>query len=284
MSGFGKFIGSALGGTLIGTGVNAVLGMFGAKKERERSWDMWNAQNAYNTPAAQLQRFKDAGINPAYGAAMGSGNAGPVNAGASTTYTAEAPQALVMQLQYQQLKNAKLEGDRMAEVVKGVQLDNAYKAQTLESRVMIPDQQYNLLSGKASYEMQRGRWAQDAGYGYESTDTHNNPNVANYMRTMLLNKLGQSAYDLNVRNLYERQQLFPTKQELLRAQSGSAAQQLYDLKLGLTMQSDPLLRFLARGMQSGNGAFSSPLLPYQGGLSGASYLKDLLRILPPFLR
>lgn len=36
--------------------------------------DMWNRANAYNTPAAQMQRFKDAGLNP--NLIYGQGNAG----------------------------------------------------------------------------------------------------------------------------------------------------------------------------------------------------------------
>lgn len=30
----------------------------------QQNLDFWNRQNAYNTPAAQMQRFKDAGLNP----------------------------------------------------------------------------------------------------------------------------------------------------------------------------------------------------------------------------
>lgn len=43
------------------------------------NWDMWNAQNEYNNPAAQRKRLTDAGLNPIYygldGNSAGSGNA-----------------------------------------------------------------------------------------------------------------------------------------------------------------------------------------------------------------
>lgn len=43
------------------------------------NWDMWNAQNEYNNPAAQRKRLTDAGLNPIYygldGNSAGAGNA-----------------------------------------------------------------------------------------------------------------------------------------------------------------------------------------------------------------
>lgn len=36
-----------------------------SKLQRQNEWDMWHANNAYNTPAAQTARMKDAGLNPA---------------------------------------------------------------------------------------------------------------------------------------------------------------------------------------------------------------------------
>ncbi len=35
-----------------------------AKYNWEQQKDMWNAQNAYNTPSAQMSRYRDAGLNP----------------------------------------------------------------------------------------------------------------------------------------------------------------------------------------------------------------------------
>lgn len=35
-----------------------------AKYNWEQQKDMWNAQNAYNTPSAQMQRYRDANLNP----------------------------------------------------------------------------------------------------------------------------------------------------------------------------------------------------------------------------
>ena len=35
-----------------------------AKYQFDRNLEMWNLQNQYNTPASQMQRFRDAGLNP----------------------------------------------------------------------------------------------------------------------------------------------------------------------------------------------------------------------------
>lgn len=53
-----------------------------AKDQRNFSIDMWNRENAYNDPAAQMARLKNAGLNPnliyGSGAAGAAGNAGDV--------------------------------------------------------------------------------------------------------------------------------------------------------------------------------------------------------------
>lgn len=40
------------------------------------SWDMWNANNSYNDPSAQMERFRKAGLNPNLIYGSGSGSAG----------------------------------------------------------------------------------------------------------------------------------------------------------------------------------------------------------------
>lgn len=79
-AGAAKGIG-ALGGAIIGGVSNIIGGLFGnrsRKREsaRQRKWseDMWNRQNAYNTPAMQMKRLREAGLNPAL--MYGQGNTG----------------------------------------------------------------------------------------------------------------------------------------------------------------------------------------------------------------
>lgn len=74
-----------LGG--VGSLVNNILGTTQAMKDQNSAqWDMWNAQNAYNTPAAQMKRLKEAGLNPmlVYGSGSHSFTAGSMSASGAT--------------------------------------------------------------------------------------------------------------------------------------------------------------------------------------------------------
>lgn len=63
-------------GGVVSAGANAISAQLASRRqykytkmlqEQQNAWNekMWNAQNEYNTPANQVQRLKDAGINPA---------------------------------------------------------------------------------------------------------------------------------------------------------------------------------------------------------------------------
>lgn len=80
----------ALGGIgLAGQGINSYYGYKGqklanetnlklAEQSRQHDVDMWNKQNDYNTPTAQMARLQDAGLNPRL--IYGSGQASAGNA------------------------------------------------------------------------------------------------------------------------------------------------------------------------------------------------------------
>lgn len=66
ISGGASLISSALGSASSGN-MNKKNRKFTAEQNalnRKMSWDMWNSTNAYNTPLAQMARFKEAGLNP----------------------------------------------------------------------------------------------------------------------------------------------------------------------------------------------------------------------------
>lgn len=80
-------------GTIVGSGINAGVGAAQNKKQRrherqmadlawEREVDMWNAQNEYNSPRNQMNRYSEAGLNPHL--AVSGGN--PGNASGTPTY------------------------------------------------------------------------------------------------------------------------------------------------------------------------------------------------------
>ena len=85
-SSIGKFFSSAIGGTPVGAFMNAGLNVVGnmignsqaqanqqkqnefnaAEAQKTRDWQemMWNKNNEYNTPLAQVNRLQEAGLNP----------------------------------------------------------------------------------------------------------------------------------------------------------------------------------------------------------------------------
>lgn len=78
-----------------------------SKYQNDYNYWEWQQQNAYNTPAAQMQRFTDAGLNP--NLVYGQGN----NGNASSMHEAASPangvsQAFSHQIQLQQLQLQKL--------------------------------------------------------------------------------------------------------------------------------------------------------------------------------
>lgn len=47
-----------------GDAINGLVSLFTAKKNRQNALDDWNRQNEYNSPAAQMERYKQAGLSP----------------------------------------------------------------------------------------------------------------------------------------------------------------------------------------------------------------------------
>ncbi|AXH75117.1 MAG: DNA pilot protein [Microviridae sp.] len=53
-----------LAAPFVGDAVNGLVSLFTNKKNRQNALDDWNRQNEYNSPAAQMQRYKEAGLSP----------------------------------------------------------------------------------------------------------------------------------------------------------------------------------------------------------------------------
>lgn len=64
--GIGTALGAAIGG--VGSGISGYAQRRASRDAWRRSsdmtWQLWNANNMYNDPAAQMRRFKAAGLNP----------------------------------------------------------------------------------------------------------------------------------------------------------------------------------------------------------------------------
>lgn len=150
-SSIGKFFSSAIKGTPVGALMNAGLGVVGnmignsqaqanqqkqnefnaAEAQKARDWQemMWNKNNEYNTPLAQVNRLQDAGLNPnlVYGNGTMQNVANMASSGAQASSTpfndsiaarhAQNFDAIMRGLQtaitMQELKNKKLEGNNI---------------------------------------------------------------------------------------------------------------------------------------------------------------------------
>lgn len=75
------------------------------ERQIEQEWDMWNAENEYNSIGAQMQRAEDAGLNPyqAIGGAVTSGTA-------SSMHSPSAQPAVVPQMQGATMQPADMSG------------------------------------------------------------------------------------------------------------------------------------------------------------------------------
>jgi len=64
-------------------------------RERKDNLEFWRMQNEYNTPAAQMQRMKDAGISPLLpflsGSGVGASSAGPIKDASTKNYDQKVP-------------------------------------------------------------------------------------------------------------------------------------------------------------------------------------------------
>lgn len=119
-------------------------------KQIQYNWDMWNAQNKYNDPSAQMQRLTAAGISP-YQMLNGS-NAGVAGTGGSVSAPTAQPvqvqpydwsqsfsqagnqiaQSFINQAQVKQMEaNANL----MNANAQNVNIESQYKAQSLQAEI-----------------------------------------------------------------------------------------------------------------------------------------------------
>lgn len=88
-------------------------------QQKEYDYKMWQENNAYNTPSAQVQRFKDAGINPALalsniGSGSSNSSAGGQNTPNTTAATYENPASEVNM----KVQNLALIGKQLSDISK----------------------------------------------------------------------------------------------------------------------------------------------------------------------
>lgn len=111
----------------------------------ENQWKMWNATNEYNSPVAQMARYREAGLNPnlIYGQGS-SGNATQANIG-----TAQAPQVQAKQmqnaqifsqasqymsllLQQEEVQSKQIDNEIQSSIANDIKFQNGWQTQILE--------------------------------------------------------------------------------------------------------------------------------------------------------
>lgn len=126
---------------------------------------LWNMQNEYNTPAAQMQRLKDAGLNPnlAYGTA--NTTAGSISAPASHGVTTRANKAIVKQalaLNYQQIVSNQLQNQLIAEQIADRKANRALAIEEMPLNLAYKQAQIDAIKNGyglrlADYELRRSK-------------------------------------------------------------------------------------------------------------------------------
>lgn len=132
---------------------NMLSSWLSARRERKLAKENWNEMNAYNSPSAQMARYRAAGMNPAYASQGGfnSGNASPMPDAASGVAKVEIPNVLNTLQSYYSLKNAQLENSRLSELVTQEQLNTDALRKTHDERVN--DYLYNFRKNIADTNM-----------------------------------------------------------------------------------------------------------------------------------
>lgn len=112
----------------------------------------WNRQNEYNTPKAEMQRLRDAGLNPnlVYGHGSSASNAGPINQPGFDQPRTEAPQIDGQAVgnaisNFTNIKQNKLVTDQLSANLELTRRDQQLKeAQTLATLAGVDTSEYNL--------------------------------------------------------------------------------------------------------------------------------------------
>lgn len=144
-----------------------------------RQIDLMNMTRAYDTPAAQMQRFKDAGLNPNLIYGQMQGGIQPPTAPQSSPSQMVAPQTDPIQLAQTRLLNAEAEGKEIENEKKPDLIDEELKK--LQSEVGLNNQQVENLKvqydeTKQAIENLRGQLEllqmQAINLGYQNRLTH----------------------------------------------------------------------------------------------------------------
>lgn len=139
--------------TIINNRAQKRLAMDMYNMQRKDALDNWNRENMYNSPAAQMQRLKEAGLNPnlvyGNGATATGGSISSVRADVPTLQQAPTPNFQGGILGYMQVKQMQTQMDATEEAIKMSRINQALNLQrTLNESLEYDRTQFTLSQQK----------------------------------------------------------------------------------------------------------------------------------------
>lgn len=216
--------------------------------QQKYDWDMWNHMNQYNSPAAQMQRFKEAGLNPHLIYGKGTpGNATPLKSPDIRPYQRADVQSI--------MRGVDVFGDHMRMTNLQAQTDN------VKTQAEVNEANANLLNAKAITEGFEGtiRMAK-AGIAPQLAEqslaaaTQNNELLGAKIRSELVNADFQEQTKDKRIQILEQQFANEKWTGDLREQQKKINEYKIKLQSAGIKESDPvLLRWMALGLNSPEG-------------------------------
>lgn len=168
----GSFLGG-FGSAIVGGGLDFLNSVYTSKQNQAlqdkafaQNVQMWNMQNAYNHPAEQMKRYKEAGLNP--NLIYGNGTSSAGNASGAPTYQAPEYKGVTLNnlLAFEQLKNltaqnelinsqnaaAVAAAENTREVTKGHKITNKLLPEKLDAEIARIKEETRLMSRKIPFK------------------------------------------------------------------------------------------------------------------------------------
>jgi len=171
-----------------------------AKFAYNKDLEMWNRQNSYNSPQAQMERYKNAGLNPnlIYGTGTASaGNAStlPRYSAPSQSYHYEAPNVMPTIGAYLDTKAKNAQIQSINEDITTKRLNNQILTATILDQITHKKQVARGEIFKADtgfYQSQIKNWEANNAQGFYTTRTNQEMEKSNFIARMLEQQLKNS--------------------------------------------------------------------------------------------
>lgn len=249
LSGAGSVLGSAFG--LMGQGAQNRANMRLAEYQHNKNVEMWKMQNEYNSPSAQMERYREAGLNP--NLIYGSGTASAGNASSPPQYQAPNIQWDVGKLDFGSALS--MYNDLR---VKNAQIDNMSAQSNLANSKALTE---GILASNLALKNQgletSNIFAKEKLKDYTSLDR-----AMKTIKARQASNLEQNVYevaDANLRNLLQNLKIGNARVNNLEADTAVKQYEVNLNKLGVTKNDNPLLRMILEGL--GKFGISKNLIP-----------------------